>query len=63
MPPTRENKSPEIDNASPPHNIGTMLPIVEPTNIPIQMNFLVIDAPILHEKYTVVAFCVGPEGR
>ena len=49
MPPTRENKSPETDNASPPHNIGTILPIVEPTNIPIQMNFLVIE----HPSYTL----------
>src|SRR6267142_2125812 len=42
IPPTSEKKIPGSDIKSPPHNIGTMLPMVEPTNMPSQINFLVI---------------------
>jgi hypothetical protein len=41
-PPASESRNPEREIASPPHKVGTMLPIAEPANIPIQTNFFVM---------------------
>ncbi|PYS37778.1 MAG: hypothetical protein DMG14_20085 [Acidobacteria bacterium] len=42
IPPSIEKKNPETEIASPPQSTGSMLPRVEPTKSPIQINFLVI---------------------
>ena len=42
IPPSSENRNPEIEIASPPQRSGNMLPAVDPTKNPIQINFFVM---------------------
>src|SRR5690349_16622436 len=53
MPPIRDNRTPEIEIASPPHNNGSMLPIVEPTKRPSQTNFFAMITPPDAKQITV----------
>ena len=52
-----------MEIASPPHNMGNMLPILEPTNIPIQTNFLVIVAANTATYANTVRAVGGTNGR
>src|SRR5215471_15150872 len=42
MPPTSDSRTPVMEIASPPQSHGTILPIAEPTNRPIQISFFCI---------------------